>query len=318
MAQYSRKLAKGVKWWYKFDFKGKTYASECIYLSKNEAKIAEAEKLKELDEEYRNPSLEPILSLMQIINKRLDYIKIKKSLYYYNENKRYLSTLLKHFKDISIKDVNSEEIESLLLKSSEQMQKEGKDNYAVNAALRIYKALFQYTIKKHKLKKFVNPCIGIELFSVTKHLKYIPSIKEINQVKKICDEEEIMLIDFVQQTGARINEPLNVYGKHMGNNYVILYTRKKKNSDLVARKVPLKMKLPKIKDDERLFKRWTSYPKFLERKVKKLKQHPWNWHNLRHRYASLLSKKKKPIFEIMTLLGHSQLSTTQNYLQTLQ
>ena len=125
-----------------------------------------------------------------------------------------------------------------------------------------------------------------------------------------------MLIDFARETGARINEPLNVYGKHLGKNYVILYTRKNKYSDLVTRKVPLKMKLPKIKDDERLSSDGAQ-PKFLEKKVKKLKHRAWSRHNLRHLYTFLLSKKKKPLFEIMALLGHSQLSTTQNYLQLL-
>jgi site-specific recombinase XerD len=43
----------------------------------------------------------------------------------------------------------------------------------------------------------------------------------------------------------------------------------------------------------------------------------WTWHNLRHKYASELCRKGVPLFEIMNLLGHSNLKTTQNYLQLL-
>jgi len=65
------------------------------------------------------------------------------------------------------------------------------------------------------------------------------------------------------------------------------------------------------------FKRWDNHPRFLEKKIKKLRQETWNWHNLRHRYASMLSKEGRPLFEIMALLGHSNMETTQNYLQLL-
>ncbi len=316
MAQYSRKLSKGIRWWYKFDFKGTTYNSDCIYLSKNEARRAENLKYEEVSNLVQNSLEKRDFSLLQIINDRLDWIKIKKSENYYKENKRYLSILVNHFGDVSIESISKANIEDMLLNTSERLQEEEKDNYAVNASLRIFKALFQMIIKKHNLN-MLNPCMGIDLFSVIKRMKYIPSFSEIKKVRELCDEEQKLLLDFVMETGARINEVLNVIGKDLGRGYVILYTRKSKNSNLVPRKVPLKLKLPKIKENEKLFYRWGKHPKFIEKKVRRLKQKPWSWHNLRHRYASLLSKKKKPLFEIMVLLGHSQLSTTQNYLQLL-
>jgi len=87
----------------------------------------------------------------------------------------------------------------------------------------------------------------------------------------------------------------------------------------MPRKVPRPECLPyeEYNKPERIFKRWTDQPRFLEKKVKELNQKSWSWHNLRHRYASKLSKEGRPLFEIMSLLGHSNLSTTQNYLQLL-
>lgn len=316
LAQYSRKLKKGIRWWYKFDYNGRTYSSKCTYLSKNEAKKAENTKYGEISKRRTNYVDKPILSLLEAINERLDYIQTKKSKHYYKQNKQYCSLLYAEFGNIAIDHITKPDMNSFLLDMSQRLQINGKDNYAVNAALRIYKALFQMIIRNYDLD-MSNPCIGIEVFSVKRKLKYIPSDDDIDDVKVLCDEEQKLLIDFVLETGARINEALQVTGKDIGIGFIILYTRKSKYSDLVPRKVPISSLLPVVESDERLFKRWSNNPKFLEKKIRKLKQKEWNWHNLRHRYASSLSKQGKPLFEIMTLLGHSQLSTTQNYLQML-
>jgi site-specific recombinase XerD len=66
-----------------------------------------------------------------------------------------------------------------------------------------------------------------------------------------------------------------------------------------------------------VFPEWSDVPRFLEKRVKKLTIPYWTWHNLRHKYASELSRKGVPLFEIMNLLGHSNMKTTQNYLQLL-
>ncbi|MFA5405044.1 MAG: site-specific integrase [Ignavibacteria bacterium] len=316
MAQYSRKLKKGTRWWYKFSLNNKIYFSKAIYLSKNEAKRAENDKFEEMSKKLRNPSYKANISLLEAINERLDYIKTKKSRGYYRENKRYYSELIKEFGDREINGINKKQMNDFLLKMSQRLQTQGKDNYAVNYALRVYKALFQMVIKNHELE-LKNPCYGISFFPIVKRLKYIPTDDEIESLKKLCDSGERLLIDFVLNTGARISEALKVNGKDIIGGYVILYTRKSKDSNLVPRKVPHHMKLPNLKDDERLFSRWADIPKFLERKLKKLEQKKWSYHNLRHRYASLLSKQGKPLFEIMTLLGHTNLKTTQIYLQLL-
>jgi integrase len=72
-------------------------------------------------------------------------------------------------------------------------------------------------------------------------------------------------------------------------------------------------KLPSLIENGKVFHYWAEEPKFLTRK----NGGGWSWHNLRHRFASKLSKQGTPIFEIMSLLGHSNLETTQRYLQLL-
>lgn len=318
MAQYHRKLKIGLRWFYKFNFQGKMYRSKCIYLSKTEAKSAEHIMFEDVSQKARNPSQEPILSLLEAINERLDYVLVKKSKDYYKDNKRYYSILLDTIGDLPFKSVKKAQIEDLLLATSKKQQSKGLDNYVVNAMINAYKALFNYIIDKHDLN-MKNPCKGIDKFSIKKKFKYIPSDEDIENVRSLCDEGQKMLIDFVKETGCRISEALRLTGKDTLTDYVVLYTKKSRNSDLVPRKVPIPyfMKEICLGSEEKLFNRWCDVPRFLEDRVKELKQQNWNWHNLRHRFASKLSKEGRPLFEIMSLLGHSNLKTTQNYLQLL-
>jgi integrase len=320
MAQYSRKLKKGIRWYYKFDFMGKTYFSACIYVSKGEAKKAETAKYEEVSLKERSPELfvESHISLLEAINSRLDSLQVKRTIRYYKENKAYYKILIERLGDLNINAIKKTDINSLLLDTSKKAQEAGDDNYKVNSMLRVYKALFNHAIEEFDLN-IKNPCIGIKPFSIKRKLKYIPPDSHIEAVLSLCDKEEKLLITFVMETGCRINEALRVTGTDILPEYIILYTRKSKHSDLVPRKVPHPGCLKGIIIDmeERLFSRWITYPKFIEDKVKQLAQKSWCWHNLRHRKASLMSKEGKPLFDIMSLLGHSNLSTTQGYLQTI-
>ena len=173
--------------------------------------------------------------------------------------------------DINASEVSKGQINQLLLNFSTDLKKRGKPNHKVNAMLRCLKALFNYGIKVYELSSR-NPCVGLEYYSVDRKLKYIPSDEQIQAVKEICDPDQKMLFEFLEQTGARINEALRLTGDDVFNDYVILYTRKSKNSDLVPRKVPKPTCFCGLTFEGRVFKVWTFYPEFLKRKVRKLKQ----------------------------------------------
>ena len=312
MPIYPKALSKGIRFFYKFDLNGKIYRSNAIYLTKGEAKKAEAEAYQEADFRQRHPKESEDVTLFKAINLRLDHIKSRKSNTYYNENRRYLKLLRDKIGDIPLIDLKKADIEDLLLESSQKSEIDRKGNYTVNAMIRCYKALFNYSGE-------YNPCKKIEFYPIDKKVKFIPNMEMIEAVLKICTTEQQELLNFILETGARINEALNLKGRDILNSSVILYTKKSNNSNRIPRKVPKPEWLNKnmFLLDESVFKGWSEYPKFLDRKVRQLKQHPWGYHSLRHRRASLWSKEGKPLFEIMSLLGHSNLETTQIYLQLL-
>jgi len=320
LAQYPRKLKKGIRWWYKFDYNAKTYFSKAIYLSKSQAKKAENKHYEEVRKQAsKQESENKSITLFEAINARLDYVNTKKSNSYYKDNKRYYKVILEVLGDVPIETIKRADIERILLDTSQKQKDLGKDNYVVNSMIAIYKALFNYAIDQNDLS-IRNPCNGIKPFSVVKRLKYIPKNEDIEAVKANCSIEQVALIDFVMETGCRINEALKITTNDVFDDYIVLYTRKSRDSNLIPRKVPkpISLDISKTQKGSRIFFQWDDIPKFLKRKVKDLNQKPWCWHNLRHRYASLLSKQGKPIFEIMTLLGHSSIKTTQIYLQLLQ
>lgn len=312
MPIYNKSLSKGVRFFYKFDLNGKTYRSNAIYLTKQEAKKAEAEAYQEADFRQRHPSQSQDITLLQAINSRLDYVKSRKTLKYYNDNKRYLSIALHRFGDVCIDLIKRGDIESLLQEHSK------KGSYTVNAMLRSYKALFNHAIDSNDLD-LKNPCLRIKLFAVEKRIKYIPTDEEINTLLQACTEPQRRLVEFIRDTGARVSEALNLMGRDVTNVDVTLYTKKSANSNLIGRTLDKPDCLVgwTFPPDKKVFGDWTEQPKFLERKLKKLGLKHWGFHSLRHRYASILSAERIPLYEISQRLGHQSVQTTQIYLRLL-
>jgi len=70
--------------------------------------------------------------------------------------------------------------------------------------------------------------VNIDFFSVKINMKHIPTNREIEKVKSLCSERQRLLIDFCQQTGCRINEALRLEEKDIGEDSIVLYSRKNK------------------------------------------------------------------------------------------
>lgn len=315
MAQYSKKLAKGVLWFFKFDFNGTTHRSNAIYKSKQEAKKAEAQKLSEIDTVVIKAEKIP---LKTAVDERLKYLKLKSSSKHHCDSERYLNIIRDYFGDCFINDITKENIHTFIMEQATYYYDAGKKNYSINASIRCYKALFNFINENYQ--RLDNPFYKFKFFPVDKNLKYIPSDEEINRLLSVCNPDQTLLVRFVMETGCRINEALNFSYSDIIDNGIVLYTRKSHNANRTPRKLPIPDCLKNVnigKYQDRVFISWTERPKFLEKKLKMLGLKVWGWHNLRHRFASILSKNGVPLFEIMSKLGHQNLETTQKYLQLI-
>jgi integrase len=230
MAQYSRKLSAGIRWFWKFDINGKTCYSKCIYHSKKEASQAERERYSELDEERRLGKQDMPYFLKVCIADRLKFLGVKYSESHKEDSEAYLDLFLEFVGDQEIREIVRKDIEDFLLDYSEKCQKKGRDNYQVNAALKTIKSLFNHIIENNELS-MTNPANKIKPYSVRRKLKYIPLEDDIKKLKGFLNERQRLLIDFLMETGARVNEGLSLTFDDLKGDYIILYTNKSKNSD---------------------------------------------------------------------------------------
>lgn len=317
MGQYKRKLKKGERYFYSGQYLGIKYFSRAIYLTKSEAKKAERERISEIDEEQRRPKQS--MSIFDLMEKRLDHIKLSKSNFYYVENRRYFKKALDLWGRVKLADqISKKDITELLNIEAKRLKAEKKSNHKLNAMIRSLKALFNYGIKYYDLD-IKNPVVGFDMYSININLKYIPSEKDILAVKELCTNRQKFLIDFIDQTGCRIMEAVRFNYDDINNNQITLWTRKAKNSNYTPRTIPKPecLKNIDIMADKKVFEDWETYPRFLEEKIKSLGQKKWGFHNLRHRRASIWANSGMSTIEIMARLGHSNISTTMKYLQLL-
>ena len=316
MGVYKRKLSKGIRWYFSGQFQGQKYFSKAMFLTRAECLMAERDRLQQIEAEINTQQPESEIMLVVIMHTRLDEIEENHSARYYLENKRYYKILLEYVGNVPVSSVKKAQINKLLLVYSKSQKRKGFTNHCANSMLRSLKALFNYAIKIFDVE-MQNPCVGINLLPVEIKLKYIPSEPEILLIRKELDNEERFIFDFVEQTGCRISEALRLCFEDIDGELVTLWTHKAKNSNLTPRRIPIPKSMNEVKGEGRVFKRWSDKPRFIEKQIKKQSMKKWNWHNLRHRRASIWANEGRTLLEIMQLLGHSNLSTTQKYLQIL-
>lgn len=80
-------------------------------------------------------------------------------------------------------------------------------------------------------------------------------------VKEACNMEQQRLISFVYETGCRIGEAVNLTYNDVKDDYVIIYTRKSRNSVKTPRFVPKPILIGEGRGKVFMF---NAYPCFLE------------------------------------------------------
>lgn len=97
-----------------------------------------------------------------------------------------------------------------------------------NKELRHLRIIFNFGKKKQII--VINPTDGIEFFPVTQKIKYVPSSADIEKALSFAGQEIMDYLMAVKDTMARVSEinRLTWDDLDLGNNYLVLYTRKKR------------------------------------------------------------------------------------------
>ena len=214
------------------------------------------------------------------------------------------------------------DVEELL----DEISQESK--HKANRYLAMIKALFRHGIKR-KLVDY-DPTIGVDPYGIRKERKYIPPAEDIKEVLSLASKEyRDYLITFLHTAGRmrEINK-LKWEDVNLTEDYLVLRTRKAKNSDVAERKVPLTNTLKSILEalprrGEYVFshpdgRRYDNRIKYIRSLCKKAEVKQFTFHNLRHFSASKLANLGVAITDIQEILGHTRPTTTDNYLQSIK
>lgn len=197
--------------------------------------------------------------------------------------------------------------------------------YQANKELRMIKALFNHGIEREMWDK--NPVKGIKFFSTGGKLKYIPPLEDVLKILEISGIHKAYILTIIL-TVARVGEINNLKWEDIKADYLILRTRKAKNSNITPRQIPLSEPLKEVlktvkNRGEFVFWNARTKTKFDYRKnlmkslCLKAGVKRFGFHSLRHFGASRLAMNGMPITDIQLLLGHQRSTTTDIYLQSL-
>lgn len=299
------------KWKYDF-WKNKVRHQEGGFPTKQEAKAQEAEarkNLKQINSDF-----------IALCESRLKDLKERRTAQYFNENEKLIKKLIVRWR--AKKKIVREDIEEFLLEAS--------THFVANKELRFIKALFNHGLEREMLS--VNPADRIKYFSVEKKKKYIPPKKDVDVILSLATTEQKYYLLAIINSLARVNEINKLKWSDDFEKYIILRTRKSKNSDITERKIPKNKTLKKIiesmpKIGEYVFchmsgkqkgEMYGYRSKMLKSLCRKAKVKIFTYHNLRHYGASRLADAGVPITDIQILLGHQRPTTTDIYLQSIR
>lgn len=231
-------------------------------------------------------------------------------------------------------------------------EKYKKNRYAtlnetsVNIEIRHLKALFNEAKRMNMIE--VNPVSNIKKFRINEKSRLSFNGEHINYIISNClniDLKEIIL--FAYYTGCRINEILNIQLEDI--NYVeriITINNKddfktktgairnvyinKELEEIITKRINVLTECDSGNDSNSLVNkkiylfnnknrkyRKDSISKSFKRILRKLKfDERYNFHCLRHTFATILLKEGVNVYELKTLLGHTSIQTTVKYLHT--
>jgi len=332
-------LIKGKGWRYDFVLKGERY-SEAGFKTKREAKQAEANRREEIKipvQQTENVMIQTDMAFLDLVNKRLDYVKAYNSERYYTDHFYMARRWIKRWKRLNCNDISADKIQTFLLKRVRETS-----GITANKELRSLRALFNFGM--HPARGWIknNPTHGIAFFPVEKKIKYVPPKEDVLRVILAADSDTQDYLWTIALTMGRMSEinRLAWQDVDLQKRYIVLYTRKKKGGHLTPRKVPMPEKLYQVLSlryaERDKSKSWVFWHRFWDKKAKNWIEKPFKdrsslmkglckkagvkyfrFHALRHFGASLLDQANIPLGSIQRILGHENRTTTEIYLHSI-
>ena len=338
MSVYSVKK-KG--WRYDFTLNGQRH-TEAWFKTKKEAQKAEALKKEELQNplpqtEAAVPQIPTDMEFLELVNRRLDYVKEYNSVRYYTNHVYAARSWCKLWRDKKCVEITADMIQAYIFK-----RKKSVSPVSANMHLTMLRAMFNFGMEHPRNWISHNPTIGLTFFPVEKKVKYIPPLSDVIKVINAADSEfqdYLWVIAFTMGRMSEINR-LTWDDINLSEKYLYLYTRKKRGGSLTPRRITMNDRLHAVllkRYSERdVNKPWVFWHRYWDCKKGEFVEGPYKdrkkmmrtlckqvgvkyfrYHPLRHFGASLLEHKNVPIGDIQRILGHENRKTTEIYLHSI-
>ena len=181
-----------------------------------------------------------------------------------------------------------------------------------------------------KLVNTVNPFLIVKQKPRDRFIKYIPPKEHIFEIMMVANPNHRDFIRTIYYSLARRGEIVNLLVKDVDlKRRVLTLHTKKRTGEIKARRVRMVEPLIEILaprcalGNEYVFvnpatgRKYFDMNTVLPRLCKKAEKKPFTFHAIRHYGASYLASIGRPVKEIQQILGHSELRTTEVYLQDL-
>ena len=268
----------------------------------------------------------------------LEFLKVEKKMSI-NTLQSYERDVLQFNKYLDKNKLNYSKIKQEDIKNYlHHLQEIGKKTSSISRSLASIRSFYQYEVRNKKVK--VNPTEGVQAPKVEKHAPSILSSQEIelllNQPKDVDlkGTRDKAMLEFAYATGMRVTEiiSLNIEDVNLENASVVCKTATKQRTiplgslSLKALKEYIEEARPilvKDEDEKALFvningRRLTRQGFWKIIKYYKEQAHitkDITPHVLRHSFATHLLQNGADLKSIQTMLGHSDISSTQVYMQ---
>ena len=259
-------------------------------------------------------------------------LNVREILSFYKENALFTSTNNYDEKFLSLEffydfdEITIEVINQYCAYRSSQ----GVKNSTINREITVMRSAFNFYLKHKHHANFKNVFLGFRLFEkdfIPKYLNEVQCRKLLFLAKKY---ENPMLHDYILlllNTGCRSGEILSLKWENVfiDDRYIIIRNSLSKNGKTIYKPLTIDcvFALARIQatnpDTEYVFfnrltgKPYTTFRRGFKTLAERIGVPDLRIHDLRHTFASFLVQKGVPIYQVSTLLGHSDTRITQRY-----
>ena len=243
--------------------------------------------------------------------------------------KRYLEACEIHYNRVKEEDIKD---------YIKELQENGKKSSSISRCIASIRSFYQFVLKRKKIK--VDPTLNIQAPKIEKRVPNILTSKEVELLLEQPKDVDLKgtrdkaMLEFAYATGMRVTEiiSLNLEDVNLEEGYVTCHTGNKQRTIPLGTMALTALKeyiqdardiLIKTDDEQALFvningKRLTRQGFWKIIKYYKEQAHikkDITPHVLRHSFATHLLQNGADLKAIQTMLGHSDISSTQIYMQ---